>query len=192
MKKTGAYPYNMKGKQINGGNKIMARSKLVKANEKIAEKVVGAYKMIEEGVVGGYKKIEKGAVNGFTKISDSFVDEFLTKDGESVEEAKARIAAEKQGRETGRTERKVESTCARSRNVSDNGVEQYGAGYRSRACGHCAAFVPDPADKRSEIERTQETELIELCRRPFFMRIAGIWLMVYNQDSQDLSDRMGR
>lgn len=86
----------------------MARSKLVKANEKIAEKVVGAYKMIEEGVVGGYKKIEEGAVNGFTKISDSFVAEFLTKDGESVEEAKARIAAEKQGRETGRTERKVE------------------------------------------------------------------------------------
>ena len=30
----------------------MAKSKLVKANEKIAEKVVGGYKKIEEGVVG--------------------------------------------------------------------------------------------------------------------------------------------
>lgn len=66
----------------------MAKSKLVKANEKIAEKVVGGYKKIEESVVGGYKKIENGAVGGFTKISDTFVDQFLTKDGETVEEAK--------------------------------------------------------------------------------------------------------
>lgn len=50
----------------------MAKSKLVKANEKIAE-----------NVVGGYKKIE-----------DKFVDEFLTRDGETVEEAKQRLAAE--------------------------------------------------------------------------------------------------
>ena len=32
-------------------------------------------------------------------MSDSFVDGFLTKDGESVEEAKARLAAEKAERE---------------------------------------------------------------------------------------------
>ena len=50
-------------------------------------------------MVGGYKKIENGAVDGFTKISDSFVDQFLTKDGESVEEAKARLEAEQQERE---------------------------------------------------------------------------------------------
>lgn len=35
----------------------MAKSKLVKANEKIADAVVGGYKKIEEGVVGGYKKL---------------------------------------------------------------------------------------------------------------------------------------
>ena len=80
----------------------MAKSKLVKANEKIAEKVVNGYKKIEETVVGGYKKIEEGAVNGFTKISDSFVDECLTKEGETVEEAKARLAAEQREREAGR------------------------------------------------------------------------------------------
>lgn len=74
----------------------MAKSKLVKANEKIAKKVTG-----------GYKKIEEGAVGGFTKISDSFVDEFLTKEGESVEEAKMRLAAEQQKRDEARTERKV-------------------------------------------------------------------------------------
>ena len=44
----------------------MAKSKLVKVNERKAEKVVG-----------GYKKIEESAVNGFTKMTDSFVDEFL-------------------------------------------------------------------------------------------------------------------
>lgn len=77
----------------------MAKSKLVKANEKIAEGVVDGYKKIENGVVGGYKKIETGVVEGFTKmenavvgaykkVEDSFVDQFLTKEGESVEEAK--------------------------------------------------------------------------------------------------------
>lgn len=77
----------------------MAKSKLVKANEKIAENVVGGYRKIEEGVVTGYKKIEKGAVNGFNKIADKFVDSFLTKEGESVEEARARLAAEQKERE---------------------------------------------------------------------------------------------
>ena len=77
----------------------MAKSRLVKANEKIAEKVVGGYKKIEEGVVGGYKKIEEGAVGGVNKISDSFVDQFLTKDGESIEEAKARLTEEQKERQ---------------------------------------------------------------------------------------------
>ena len=48
------------------------------------------------------KKIENGAVSGFTKISDAFVDQYLTKDGESVKEAKARLAAEQAEREAKR------------------------------------------------------------------------------------------
>ena len=66
----------------------MAKSKLVEINKKI-----------EEGVVGGYKKIEEGVVGGFQKISDKFVDNYLTKDGETVEDAKARLAAEQSERE---------------------------------------------------------------------------------------------
>lgn len=58
----------------------MAKSKLVKTNEKIAEKVIGTYQKIEDTVVGGYNKIE-----------DAFVDRYLTKDGETVEEAKKRF-----------------------------------------------------------------------------------------------------
>ncbi len=73
----------------------MAKSKIVKVNEKIADGVVAGYKKIEDGVVNGYKKIEAGVVGGFTKMTDKFVDEFLTKDGESVEDAKKRIAEKK-------------------------------------------------------------------------------------------------
>ena len=54
----------------------MAKSKLVKANEKIAENVVGGYKKIEDTVVNGYKKIEDTFVGGYKRIEDKFVDEF--------------------------------------------------------------------------------------------------------------------
>ncbi len=50
-------------------------------------------------MLGGYKKIENGAVEGFTKMTDKFVDQFLTREGESVEEAKARLAQEQADRE---------------------------------------------------------------------------------------------
>ncbi len=76
----------------------MAKSKLVKVNEKISEGVVGGYQKIEDGVVGGYKKIEEGVVSGFTKLTDKFVDQFLTKDGETVESAKKRLAQEQEER----------------------------------------------------------------------------------------------
>lgn len=58
-------------------------SKTVEANKKIEKAVVGTYKNIEDSVVGGYKKVE-----------DKFVDTFLKKDGETTEDAKARIAKE--------------------------------------------------------------------------------------------------
>ena len=77
----------------------MAKSKLVKANEKIAEEIVESYKNIEEGVVGGYKNIEKTVVGAFNKISDKFVDNFITKVGESIEDAKKRLAQEQKERE---------------------------------------------------------------------------------------------
>lgn len=68
----------------------MAQSKFVKANEEIAKKVVGTFEKIEEAVVGGYAKVE-----------DAFVDRYLTKDGETVEDAKARLKQEKEQRENG-------------------------------------------------------------------------------------------
>ena len=74
----------------------MAKSKLVKANEEIAEKVVGGYKAVEEGVVGAYKAMEEGVVGAYGIVEDAFVDQFLTRDGESVEDAKARLRAERE------------------------------------------------------------------------------------------------
>ena len=44
-------------------------------------------------------------VGGFTKISDKFVDEFLSKDGETVEQAKARLAQEQAAREAEKAEK---------------------------------------------------------------------------------------
>jgi len=78
------------GKYIN-----MAKSKIVKANKKIAETVTDGYKKIEKGVVEGYKKIENGVIKGYTKVEDKFVDTYLTKNGETVEEAKARLKNKK-------------------------------------------------------------------------------------------------
>jgi len=65
------------------GVNLMAKSKLVKANQKIAD-----------AVVGGYKKVEDAVVKGYTKIEDKFVDQYLTRDGETVEQAKERLKKE--------------------------------------------------------------------------------------------------
>ena len=67
-------------------------SKLVETNEKIAEKVVEGYKKIETGVVDGYKKIETGVVEGFEKVTDKCVEVLFAKQGESVQDAKARLS----------------------------------------------------------------------------------------------------
>lgn len=83
------------GINLIGGKRVdMAKSKIVKANEKIAGAVTVGYKKVEKGVVNGYKKIEQGVVSGYSKIEDRFVDAYLTKDGETVEEAKARLRKE--------------------------------------------------------------------------------------------------
>ena len=80
------------GVNLIGGKRVnMAKSKIVQANEKIAETVVGGYKKIEKGVVEGFQKIEQGVVEGYTKMEDKFVENYLTREGETVEEAKARL-----------------------------------------------------------------------------------------------------
>lgn len=83
------------GINLIGGKRItMAKSRITKANERIAEAVTGGYRKIEAGVVGGYKKIETGVVEGYSRVEDKFIDTFLTREGESAEEARARLKKE--------------------------------------------------------------------------------------------------
>lgn len=63
--------------------------------QKIEDGVVTGYKKIEDSVVSGYKKIEDGVVGGFNKMTDKIVEKVFAKDGESVEEAKARLNGER-------------------------------------------------------------------------------------------------
>ena len=70
-------------------------SKITEVGKKIAEGVEQGYKGIEKGVVDGYKAIETGVVGGYQAIEDGFVKTFLTKKGETVEEAKQRLSGQK-------------------------------------------------------------------------------------------------
>ena len=66
-------------------------SKFIEANEKIVQTVVEGYQKIENGVVKGYRKIESGVVEGFGKVVDRSVEVLFAKEGECVEDAKARL-----------------------------------------------------------------------------------------------------
>ena len=79
---------------------------VVEGYQKIENGVVEGYQKIEEGVVEGFKKVDNGRIdkisntvtNAFEKMEDGFVGKFLTRKGESVEEAKARLAKEQEER----------------------------------------------------------------------------------------------
>ena len=64
---------------------------VVEMTETAAKETVSGYKKIEQGVVNGYKKIEDGVVGGFNKVVDKCVEVLFAKEGESVEDAKARL-----------------------------------------------------------------------------------------------------
>ena len=92
---------------------------VVKGYKKIEDGVVTGYKNIEDGVVTGMKKISDGftgavldeegnlktgkvgkaVVSGYKKVEDAFVNTFMAKEGESVEDAKTRIAADNEARQ---------------------------------------------------------------------------------------------
>ena len=68
----------------------------VSGYKKIENGVVTGYKKIEDGVVGGYKKIENSVVEGFGKVVDKCVEVLFAREGESVEDAKARLSGNKE------------------------------------------------------------------------------------------------
>ncbi len=59
-------------------------------------KIADQVEKMAQGVTGGYKKIENGVVTGYKKIENAFVNTFLAKEGETAEEAKARITGKEE------------------------------------------------------------------------------------------------
>jgi hypothetical protein len=60
--------------------------------QKVEQGVVTGYKKIENGVVNGYLKIQNGIVEGFCKVMDKCIDVLFAREGETVEQAKARLS----------------------------------------------------------------------------------------------------
>lgn len=89
------YDPNYRAKPLSDADKVEAFRKFQQEGsqtyQRIEDGVVGAYKKIEDGVVGTYKKVEEGFVGAYKNVEDQFVDHFLTRDGETVEEAKNRL-----------------------------------------------------------------------------------------------------
>ena len=87
--------------------------------DKIAEGVTEGYKKIEDGVVDGFTsmtdkvsgailnedgsmktgKIGEAVVGAYKKVENAFVNTIMAREGESVEDAKARISADQQARQ---------------------------------------------------------------------------------------------
>ena len=85
-------------------------------------KLVDGYKKVENSVVGGYQKVEDTVVGGYKKIEDKFVDTFLKKDGETTEEAKARVKAEQESLEEQNGAR-VEESLKKSQEINNKYVK---------------------------------------------------------------------
>ena len=62
--------------------------------EKIGDKAKDTVDEMAEDVKYAYDKVESAVVEKFEDITDSFIEKHLMKEGETLEEAKARIAAE--------------------------------------------------------------------------------------------------
>lgn len=61
--------------------------------ESIATGVKSGYLLIENGVVKGYKAMENGIVEGFRSVNDAITLKLFGRDGETIEQTKARLNA---------------------------------------------------------------------------------------------------
>lgn len=89
-----------------------------KVHEEIARSVTSDFLKIEEGVTGGYKKIETAVVGAYKQIENKFTSQFLAHEGESVEEAKARLIEEQTLREE-QAQKYVEKRAAGQKRQKD-------------------------------------------------------------------------
>ena len=86
---------NYRAKPLSDADKVEAYRKFQENGsetyQKIEDGVVGTYQKIEDTIVGTYKKIEDGFVGAYRNVEDQFVDHFLTREGETSEEARERL-----------------------------------------------------------------------------------------------------
>ena len=89
-----------------------------------------ANKKIVDGITEGYEKIESGVVDGFNKMTDKFVGKFLTKEGETLEDAKARLAEDQKAREEKRNADAAAREAAQKERIEDSLAASRNAGKR--------------------------------------------------------------
>lgn len=77
-------------------------------SEEMRKKFADAVKPISDKVTGSYQKVEDTVVDGYKKMEDAFVGKYLTKEGETVEDAKARLDQEADRRRAAQASRKAE------------------------------------------------------------------------------------
>jgi len=84
-----------RAKPLSDADKVEAYRKFQEEGsqtyQKIEDSVVGTYRKIEDGVVGTYRKIEDSVVGTYKNVENGFVDKFLTRKGETPEEARERL-----------------------------------------------------------------------------------------------------
>ena len=105
---------------------------VVEGYKKIEDGVVTGYKKIENGVVEGFTgmvdkmsgvmldeegnlktgKVGQAVVGAYKKVEDAFVNTFMAKEGETTEEAKARVTAGTEARQA-----KIKANLDASRNA---------------------------------------------------------------------------
>ena len=87
-----------------------------------------ANEKIVDGITEGYEKIESGVVDGFNKMTDKFVGKFLTKEGETLEDAKARLAEDQKAREEKRNADAAAREAAQKERIEDSLAASRNAG----------------------------------------------------------------
>lgn len=65
---------------------------MTKIMQALGKQVTGGYQKIEAAVVHGYRKMEGVMVSGFTWVCDRCVQALFAREGETVDQAKARLS----------------------------------------------------------------------------------------------------
>lgn len=79
----------------NAKDTVYMASKVKNGYAAIEKGVVDGYKKIEDGVVNGYLKIQDGVVAGWHKVEDKCVSVLFSREGETIEQTKARLNSNK-------------------------------------------------------------------------------------------------